>query len=74
VESGLATNLFELGCALSDAGDKSRARECFAEAAGKYPKPHSRFKARMASLVGVSALRAVGMIRGRRGVFRSSAA
>ncbi|MEY3895099.1 MAG: hypothetical protein RLZZ214_618 [Verrucomicrobiota bacterium] len=74
VESGLATNLFELGCALSDAGDKSRARDCFAEAAGKYPKPHSRFKARMASLVGVSALRAVGMIRGRRGVFRSSQA
>lgn len=72
VEAGLATNLFELGCALFDAGEKSKARVCFTEAAAKYPRPHSRFKARMASLVGVSAMRAVGMIRGRSGVFRSS--
>jgi glycosyltransferase involved in cell wall biosynthesis len=73
VESGLATNLFELGCALEDQGERGRARECFAEAAGKYPRFHSRVKARMACLLGVPALRAVGLIRGRRGVFRSSA-
>lgn len=72
VESGLATNLFELGRALHGTGQASRARECFREAAERYPRLHSRTKARMAALFGAPALRIFGMLRRRRGVFRST--
>jgi glycosyltransferase involved in cell wall biosynthesis len=71
VESGLATNLFELGRALHAAGDQSRARECFREAGRRYPRFHSRAKARTAALFGSTALCVFGMLRRRRGVFRS---
>lgn len=72
VESGLATNLFELGRALHTQGEASRARECFAEAAVRYPKLRSRAKARMAALFGGPALGLFGRLRPRRGLFRSS--
>ena len=71
VESGLATNLFELGRALLNHGEASRARDCFSEAGRRYPRLHSRAKARMAALFGAPALRMFGMLRRRRGVFRS---
>lgn len=71
VESGLATNLFELGRALTAQGDGQRARECFREAARRYPRVHSRAKAHMAALFGAPALRMFGLFRRRRGVFRS---
>ena len=74
VESGLATNLFELGRALHACGDAARARECFDEAARRYPRFHSRAKARVAAMFGAPALRAFGMFRRRRGVFRSTPA
>ena len=72
-EAGLATQLFELGCALHDRGELPRARQCFSEAAGKYPRLHSRIKARLAAWIGVPTMRSLGLIRGPRGVFRSSA-
>ncbi len=72
VESGLATNLFELGRALLAHGEATRARECFHEAGWRYPRLHSRVKARMAALFGAPALRMFGMMRRRRGVFRSA--
>lgn len=72
VESGLATNLFELGRALHARGDEGRARECFLEAGRMYPRFHSRAKARFAALFGPSALRVLGTLRRRRGVFRST--
>lgn len=74
VQSGLATNLFELGRSLTANGDCGRARECFLEAARRYPKPHSRLKARMAAVFGSQALRVLALFQRRRGVFRSSAA
>ena len=70
----LATNLFELGRALHGCGEPGRARECFIEAARLYPRLHSRAKARLAAWLGAPALRAYGMLRRRRGVFRSSPA
>lgn len=72
VESGLATNLFELGRALHARGETSRARECFLEAAQRYPRLHSRAKAHLAALFGGPALGVFGMLRRRRGVFRST--
>lgn len=72
VESGLATNLFELGRALLDHGETSRARECFLEAGKRYPRLHSRAKAHVAALFGTPALRLLRMFRRRRGVFRSA--
>ena len=72
VESGLATNLFELGRALHGASDAAGARECFLEAARRYPRLHSRAKARVAALFGAPALSLFGMLRRRRGVFRST--
>lgn len=74
VESGLATNLFELGRALHAKGDASRARECFLEAGKRYPRFHSRAKAHMAAWFGAPALRMFGMLRRRGGVFRSTPA
>lgn len=71
VETGLATNLFELGRALLAKGDSSRARGCFREAGRRYPKLHSRMKAHMVAMFGTPALRMLGMLRRRRGVFRS---
>lgn len=71
VESGLATNLFELGRALHAHGETTRARECFLEAGSRYPKFHSRAKAHMAAYFGTPALRMLGALRRRQGVFRS---
>lgn len=74
VESGLATNLFELGTALTAHGEPVRARECFLDAARRYPKIHSRVKARLAGSFGAPALRLMNLFRRRhRGVFRSTA-
>lgn len=74
VESGLATNLFELGTALMNHGEPLRGRECFLDAARLYPKLHSRVKACLAGSFGTPALRLMGLFRRRhRGVFRSSA-
>lgn len=72
VESGLATNLFELGRALHAGGQTDRARECFREAGRRYPRLHSRAKAHMAALFGEPAIRVLGMLRRRDGVFRSA--
>jgi glycosyltransferase involved in cell wall biosynthesis len=71
VESGLATNLFELGRALHARGETTRARECFREAGRRYPRIHSRAKAHAAALFGAPVLRVFGMLRRQRGVFRS---
>ena len=71
VESGLATNLFELGRALHVHGESARARECFREAGRRYPRLHSRAKARMAAWLGAPALRMFGILHRRSGVFRS---
>ena len=73
VESGLATNLFELGRSFMANGDRSRARDAFREAGRLYPKYHSRLKARFAASVGSPALQIMSLFQRQRGVFRSSA-
>ncbi len=72
VESGLATNLFELGRSLLAQGERVRARAAFQEAGRLYPKCHSRVKARLAASLGSPALQLMSLFQRQRGVFRSS--
>jgi tetratricopeptide (TPR) repeat protein len=72
VQAGLATNLFELGRALSERGDREKARDCFLEAARRYPRLHSRIKSRLLAEFGTSALRVLNLFRRRRVGYRSA--
>lgn len=71
-QAGLATNLFELGRALAERGESEQARECFLEAARRYPVLHSRIKSRLLAEFGTPALRVLALFRRRPMGYRSA--
>jgi glycosyltransferase involved in cell wall biosynthesis len=73
-QSGLATYLFELGCAQLEAQMDGDARVNFQQAAALYPSLHSRIKARALQFGGSTAFAALKRIKPKCGLYRSTEA